>query len=66
MLSSKVPHMTKGLTPDLKNNCFLTLEDSPSSRQDDFKTLLKAIGGCSSRALEYSQSLLPSLYRLEF
>ena len=49
----------KGAIPELKDNYFLTLEDDPRCRQDNFRATWKAIGRYVSRKVEYPQDLVP-------
>ena len=59
------PMCLKGSTPDLRDDYFLTLEDDPKSRQDNFRTTWKEIGRHASRKLECPQDLAPLFNNLE-
>ena len=51
------PTCPKGEIPELKDNYFLTLEDDPRSKQNNFRTTWKSIGRCVSRKVECPQDL---------
>ena len=51
------PISLKGATPELKDNYFLTLEDDPRNKQDNFRATWKSIGRCVSRKVDYPQDL---------
>ena len=57
MKQERKPISLKGATPELKDNYFLTLEDDPRNKQDNFRATWKSIGRCASRKVDYPQDL---------